>query len=143
MEKYVNDTELMPQKGSKPEIEELISQIVKESTLIHLGKQDLNYLYREKEVLKRRIYSFPREDETRMESILREVLDYSQIDFARYNRVVLLIKTSSKMPLLMNELGFVNEIIKQFPEKVEVKWGLGWDNTIDDKVFLMMICSYP
>jgi hypothetical protein len=46
MEKYINDTELMPQKGSKPEIEELISQIVKDSTLIHLGKQDLNYLYR-------------------------------------------------------------------------------------------------
>ena len=46
------------------------------------------------------------------------------------------------MPLLMNELGFVNEIIKQFPEKVEVKWGLGWDNTIDDKVFLMSEDEY-
>ena len=142
MEKHFNDTELMPQKGSKPEIEELISQIVKDSTLIHLGKQDLNYLYREKEVLKCRIYSFPYENETRMEAILREVVEYSQVDFIRYNRVILLIKTSSKVPLLMNELGFVNEIIKQFPEKVEVKWGLGWDNTIDDKVFLMMICSY-
>ena len=142
MEKYVNDTELMPQKGSKPEIEELISQIVKDSTLIHLGKQDLNYLYREKEVLKCRIYSFPYENETRMEAILREVVEYSQVDFMRYNRVILLIKTSSKVPLLMNELGFVNEIIKKFPEKVDVKWGLGWDNTIDDKVFLMMICSY-
>ena len=141
MEKYVNDTELMPQKGSKPEIEELISQIVKDSTLIHLGKQDLNYLYREKEVLKCKIYSFPYENETRMEAILREVVEYSQVDFMRYNRVILLIKTSSKVPLLMNELGFVNEIIKQFPEKVEVKWGLGWDNTIDDKVFLMMVCS--
>ena len=142
MEKYINDTELMPQKGSKPEIEELISQIVKESTLIHLGKQDLNYLYREKEVLKCRIYSFPYKNETRMEAILREVVEYSQVDFMRYNRVILLIKTSSKVPLLMNELGFVNEIIKKFPEKVDVKWGLGWDNTIDDKVFLMMICSY-
>ena len=141
MEKYVNDTELMPQKGSKPEIEELIFQIVKDSTLIHLGKQDLNYLYREKEVLKCRIYSFPYENETRMEAILREVVEYYQVDFMRYNRVILLIKTSSKVPLLMNELGFVNEIIKQFPEKVEVKWGLGWDNTIDDKVFLMMVCS--
>ena len=141
MEKYVNDTELMPQKGSKPEIEELISQIVKDSTLIHLGKQDLNYLYREKEVLKCRIYSFPYENETRMEAILREVVDYSQVDFMRYNRVVFLIKTSTRSPLMMNELGFVNEIIKQFPEKVEVKWGLGWDNTIDDKVFLMMVCS--
>ena len=142
MVKYFNDTELMPQKGSKPEIEELISQIVKDSTIIHLGKQDLNYLYREKEVLKCRIYSFPYENENRMESILREVVEYSQVDFMRYNRVILLIKTSSKVPLLMNELGLVNEIIKQFPEKVEVKWGLGWDNTIDDKVFLMMICSY-
>ena len=141
MEKFFNDTELMPQKGSKPEIEELISQIVKDSTLIHLGKQDLNYLYREKEVLKCRIYSFPYENETRMEAILREVVEYSQVDFMRYNRVILLIKTSSNVPLLMNELGFVNEIIKQFPEKVEVKWGLGWDNTIDDKVFLMMVCS--
>ena len=142
MEKYINDTELMPQKGSKPEIEELISQIVKDSTLIHLEKQDLNYLYREKEVLKCRIYSFPYKNETRMEAILREVVEYSQVDFMRYNRVILLIKTSSKVPLLMNELGFVNEIIKKFPEKVDVKWGLGWDNTIDDKVFLMMICSY-
>ena len=142
MEKYVNDTELMHQKGIKPEIEELISQIVKDSTLVHLGKQDLNYLYREKEVLKCRIYSFPYENETRMEAILREVVEYSQVDFMRYNRVILLIKTSSKVPLLMNELGFVNEIIKKFPEKVDVKWGLGWDNTIDDKVFLMMICSY-
>lgn len=142
MEKYINDTELMPQKGSKPEIEELISQIVKDSTLIHLGKQDLNYLYREKEVLKCRIYSFPYKNETRMEAILREVVEYSQVDFMRYNRVILLIKTSSIVPLLMNELGFVNEIIKKFPEKVDVKWGLGWDNTIDDKVFLMMICSY-
>lgn len=142
MEKYINDTELMPQKGSKPEIEELISQIVKDSTLIHLGKQDLNYLYREKEVLKCRIYSFPYKNETRMEAILREVVEYSQVDFMRYNRVILLIKTSSKVPLLMNELGFVNEIIKKFPEKVDLKWGLGWDNTIDDKVFLMMICSY-
>lgn len=142
MEKYINDTELMPQKGSKPEIEELISQIVKDSKLIHLGKQDLNYLYREKEVLKCRIYSFPYKNETRMEAILREVVEYSQVDFMRYNRVILLIKTSSKVPLLMNELGFVNEIIKKFPEKVDVKWGLGWDNTIDDKVFLMMICSY-
>lgn len=77
-----------------------------------------------------------------MEAILREVVEYSQVDFMRYNRVILLIKTSSKVPLLMNELGFVNEIIKKFPEKVDVKWGLGWDNTIDDKVFLMMICSY-
>ncbi len=142
MEKHFNDTELMPQKGSKPEIEELISQIVKDSTLIHLGKQDLNYLYREKEVLKCRIYSFPYENETRMEAILREVVEYSKVNFMRYNRIILLIKTSSKVPLLMNELGFVNEIIKQFPEKIEVKWGLGWDNTIDDKVFLMMICSY-
>ena len=142
MEKYINDTELMPQKGSKPEIEELISQIVKDSTLIHLGKQDLNYLYREKEVLKCRIYSFPYKNETRMEAILREVVEYSQVDFMRYNRVILLIKTSSKVPLLMNELGFVNKIIKKFPENVDVKWGLGWDNTIDDKVFLMMICSY-
>lgn len=142
MEKHFNDTELMPQKGSKPEIEELISQIVKDSTLIHLGKQDLNYLYREKEVLKCRIYSFPYENETRMESILREVVEYSKVNFMRYNRIIFLIKTSSKVPLLMNELEFVNEIIKQFPEKIEVKWGLGWDNTIDDKVFLMMICSY-
>lgn len=142
MEKHFNDIELMPQKGSKPEIEELISQIVKDSTLIHLGKQDLNYLYREKEVLKCRIYSFPYENETRMESILREVVEYSKVNFMRYNRIIFLIKTSSKVPLLMNELEFVNEIIKQFPEKIEVKWGLGWDNTIDDKVFLMMICSY-
>ena len=136
-----NTTELVSLKGSRPEIDDLIQQIVSESSLIHMNKHDLYYLYREKEVLKRRIYSFPREKESRMEAIFREVMEYSQIDFLKYNRVILLLETSPDKPLLMSELGILNEIIKLFPERVEVKWGLGWNRGIDDKVFLMMVCS--
>lgn len=141
MDMVANTTELVNLKGSRPEIDDLIQQIVSESSLVHLSKHDLNYLYREKEVLKRRIYSFPHEKESRMEAVIREMMEYSQIDFLKYDRVILLIETSPDKPLLMSELGVLNEIIDLFPKRVEVKWGLGWNRDIGDKAFLMMVCS--
>ena len=141
MEQTVNETRFLNLRGSKPEIDELIQQIVEQATLIRLDKSDLIYLYKEQVVLKRRINSFPRTNESRMESILHELTEYASIDFGCYNKVVLLVRTSQKHPLLMEELRYIHDVIKQFPNGVEIRWGMGYDNSLDEKVLLMLVCS--
>jgi hypothetical protein len=141
MEQTVNETRFLNLRGSKPEIDELIQQIVEQATLIRLDKSDLIYLYKEQVVLKRRINSFPRTNESRMESILHELTEYASIDFGCYNKVVLLVRTSQKHPLLMEELRYIHDVIKQFPNGVENRWGMGYDNSLDEKALLMLVCS--
>ena len=141
MEQTVNETRFLNLRGSKPEIDELIQQIVEQTTLVRLDKSDLIYLYKEKIVLKRRINSFPRTNESRMESILHELTEYASIDFGCYNKVVLLVRTSQKHPLLMEELRYIHDVIKMFPDGVEIRWGMGYDNSLDEKVLLMLVCS--
>jgi cell division GTPase FtsZ len=141
MEQTVNETRFLNLRGSKPEIDELIQQIVEQATLIRLDKSDLIYLYKEQVVLKRRINSFPRTNESRMESILHELTEYASIDFGCYNKVVLLVRTSQKHPLLMEELRYIHDVIKQFPNGVEIRWGMGYDNSLDEKALLMLVCS--
>ena len=141
MEQAVNETRFLNLRGSKPEIDELIQQIVEQATLVRLDKSDLIYLYKEQVVLKRRINSFPRTNESRMESILHELTEYASIDFGCYNKVVLLVRTSQKHPLLMEELRYIHDVIKLFPNGVEIRWGMGYDNSLDEKVLLMLVCS--
>ena len=141
MEQAVNETRFLNLRGSKPEIDELIQQIVEQATLVRLDKSDLIYLYKEQVVLKRRINSFPRTNESRMESILHELTEYASIDFGCYNKVVLLVRTSQKHPLLMEELRYIHDVIKQFPNGVEIRWGMGYDNSLDEKALLMLVCS--
>ena len=141
MEQTVNETRFLNLRGSKPEIDELIQQIVEQATLVRLDKSDLIYLYKEQVVLKRRINSFPRTNESRMESILHELTEYASIDFGCYNKVVLLVRTSQKHPLLMEELRYIHDVIKLFPGGVEIRWGMGYDNSLDEKVLLMLVCS--
>ena len=141
MEQAVNETRFLNLRGSKPEIDELIQQIVEQTTLVRLDKSDLIYLYKEQVVLKRRINSFPRTNESRMESILHELTEYASIDFGCYNKVVLLVRTSQKHPLLMEELRYIHDVIKQFPNGVEIRWGMGYDNSLDEKALLMLVCS--
>jgi cell division GTPase FtsZ len=141
MEQTVNETRFLNLRGSKPEIDELIQQIVEQATLVRLDKSDLIYLYKEQVVLKRRINSFPRTNESRMESILHELTEYASIDFGCYNKVVLLVRTSQKHPLLMEELRYIHDVIKLFPDGVEIRWGMGYDNSLDEKVLLMLVCS--
>ncbi len=141
MDQTVNETRYLNLRGSKPEIDELIQQIVEQTTLVRLDKSDLIYLYKEKIVLKRRINSFPRTNESRMESILLELTEYASIYFGCYNKVVLLVRTSQKHPLLMEELRYIHDVIKLFRDGVEIRWGMGYDNSLDEKVLLMLVCS--
>lgn len=123
------------------ELEALISQITSIPMTVVITKDDLDYLHQAKAILKRRIKSFPMEEESRVASVIRELEDYGSIDYSQYDRIVIQIVTSSSAPLTMNELNqLVSTIDGKFP-KAEYKWGVGTDGMLGDKILLQLVCS--
>lgn len=59
---------------------------------------------RNRQMLKRRIYSFQMDGESRAEAICRAFQQYTLVDWALYNNVSFQIVSSVKHPLLMREL---------------------------------------
>ena len=86
------------------ELEALINQITSIPMTVAIKEDDLDYLHQAKAILKRRIHSFPKDDEPRVDSVIRELEDFGNIDYSQYDRIVIQIVTSSAYPLMMNEL---------------------------------------
>ena len=59
---------------------------------------------RNRQMVKRRIYSFQMDGESRAEAICRAFQQYTLVDWALYDRVSFQIVSSVKHPLLMREL---------------------------------------
>ena len=125
------------------ELDNLINQLTNFSKSINFGKDELDYLHHAKAIMKRRLISFPKENESRIESIIREVKEYSNIDFTKYNHITMLLATSSQHALMMEETDKVlSEIMSMFRDDTKCLWGQGFDEKLDDKLLLIMVCSY-
>lgn len=74
-----------------------------------------------KQMVKRRIYSFQMDDESRAEAILRAFQQYTLVDWALYNKVSLQIVSSVKHPLLMGELSQLISIGQSFMDSAQVE----------------------
>ncbi len=104
-------------------------------------KDDLDYLHQAKIILKRRIKSFPEEEESRIDSIIRELADYGNIEYRQYDRIFIQIVTSSAAPLMMNELNqLVSAIDGKFPQK-GLLLGVGSDEKMGAKILLQLVFS--
>lgn len=93
------------------ELEALINQITSIPMTVAIKEEDLDYLHQAKAILKRRIHSFPKDDEPRVDSVIREFEDFGNIDYSQYDRIVIQIVTSSAYPLMMNELNRLVSLI--------------------------------
>ena len=93
------------------ELEALITQITSIPMTVAIKEEDLDYLHQAKAILKRRIHSFPKDDEPRVDSVIRELEDFGNIDYSQYDRIVIQIVTSSAYPLMMNELNRLVSLI--------------------------------
>ena len=80
------------------ELEALINQITSIPMTVAIKEEDLDYLHQAKAILKRRIHSFPKDDEPRVDSVIREFEDFGNIDYSQYDRIVIQIVTSSAYP---------------------------------------------
>lgn len=74
-----------------------------------------------KQMVKRRIYSFQMDGESRAEAILRAFQQYTLVDWALYNKVSLQIVSSVKHPLLMGELSQLMSIGQSFTDSAQVE----------------------
>lgn len=76
---------------------------------------------RNRQMVKRRIYSFQMDGESRAEAILRAFQQYTLVDWALYDRVSFQIVSSVKHTLLMGELSQLMSIGQSFMDSAQVE----------------------
>ena len=77
---------------------------------------------RNRQMVKRRIYSFQMDGESRAEAICRAFQQYTLVDWALYDRVSFQIVSSVKHPLLMRELSQLMSIAQSFKDSAQVEF---------------------
>jgi len=127
--------------GIKAEVDEIIWQMTHESHLVPMIMKDLEYLYEESFIAKRRFYSVSEYRRKRMDSIVNEVIKYQPWDKKSFTHVLILLQTSKEHPLIISELQRLNEITGGFSSKAEIRWGLGVNEDLGDRVFIMIVYS--
>lgn len=136
-----NEVSCLCGAGIKAEVDEIIWQMTHESQLIPMIMKDLEYLYEESFIAKRRFYSVSEYRRKRMDSIVSELKNHEPWDKKSFTHVLILIQTSKDHPLIMSELQRLNEITESFSSKAEIRWGLGVNEDLGDQVFIMIVYS--
>lgn len=96
---------------------------------------------RNRQMVKRRIYSFQMDGESRAEAICRAFQQYTLVDWALYDRVSFQIVSSVKHPLLMGELSQLMSIGQLFMDSAQVKL-LQKIQAGDEQRLLLVILAY-
>ena len=94
-----------------------------------------------KQMVKRRIYSFQMDGESRAEAILRAFQQYTLVDWALYNKVSFQIVSSVEHPLLMGELIQLMSIGQSFTDSAQVEF-LQKIQEGDEQRLLLVILAY-
>ena len=92
-------------------------------------------------MVKRRIYSFQMDGESRAEAICRAFQQYTLVDWALYNKVSFQIVSSVKHPLLMRELSQLMSIAQSFNDSAQVEF-LQQIQAGDEQRLLLVILAY-
>lgn len=92
-------------------------------------------------MVKRRIYSFQMDGESRAEAICRAFQQYTLVDWALYNKVPFQIVSSVKHPLLMRELSQLMSIAQSFNDSAQVEF-LQQIQAGDEQRLLLVILAY-
>ena len=96
---------------------------------------------RNRQMVKRRIYSFQMDGESRAEAICRAFQQYTLVDWALYNKVSFQIVSSVKHPLLMRELSQLMSIAQSFNDSAQVEF-LQQIQAGDEQRLLLVILAY-
>ena len=96
---------------------------------------------RNRQIVKRRIYSFQMDGESRAEAICRAFQQYTLVDWALYNKVSFQIVSSVKHPLLMRELSQLMSIAQSFMDSAQVEF-LQQIQAGDEQRLLLVILAY-
>lgn len=125
----------------KAEVDEIVWQITHESQIVPLKIEELEYLYEESVIVKRRFCSCEENQEERMKNVVREMKKYEPADKKSFDHVLILIQTSKEHPLMMSELQGMSDILEDFTPKADIRWGLGTNEDLGSRMFIMVVCS--
>lgn len=124
----------------KAEVDEIIWLLTHGSQLIPIKNEVITYLYETSFIEKRRFTSLMG-GYARMDSIVQEVKRCDPNDKDTFDHALILIQTSKKQPLTMSELQMLNEVTRGLPPEAVIHWGIGTNDDLKDKVFLMIVYS--
>lgn len=124
----------------KAEVDEIVWLITHGSQLIPIKSEVITYLYNASFVEKRRFTSFMG-GYARMDSIVQEVNRCDPSDKDTFDHALILIQTSKDYPLTMSELQMLQEVTRDLPPKAVIHWGIGTNEDLQDRVFLMIVYS--
>ena len=96
---------------------------------------------RNRQMVKRRIYSFQMDGESRAEAICRAFQQYTLVDWSLYKKVSFQIISSVKHPLLMGELSKLMSIGQSFTDSAQVEF-LQKIQAGDEQRLLLVILAY-
>ena len=136
-----NDVSSLCGSDIKAEVDEIVWKMSHGSQIVPINAPEIEYLYDESVIVKRRFCSFAKDGEERMKSVVREMKKYEPADKKSFERVLILIQTSKEHPLIMSELQSLSDITEGFSPKAEIRWGLGIDDDLGEKMFIMLVCS--
>ena len=77
----------------------------------------------------------------RMDSIVQEVNRCDPSEKDTFDHALILIQTSKDYPLTMSELQMLQEVTRDLPPEAVIHWGIGINDDLKDKVFLMIVYS--
>ena len=133
----------------KAEVDEIIWLLTHGSQLIPIKSEEITYLYEASFITylyeasfieKRRFTSFLG-GYSRTDSIVQEVNRCDPNDKDTFDHALILIQTSKDHPLTMSELQMLNEVTRDLPSEAVIHWGIGTNEDLNDKVFLMIVYS--
>ena len=124
----------------RAEVDEIVWLLTHGSQLIPVKSEVVTYLYETSFIEKRRFISLMG-GYARMDSIVQEVNRCDPSDKDTFDHALILIQTSKDHPLTMSELQMLQEVTRDLPPEVVIHWGIGINDDLKDKVFLMIVYS--
>ena len=125
----------------RAKVDEVVWLVSRESHIVPLKQERLEYLYGEKTMIKRSLYSIQKDGVNRMDSVIEQIKAYESVGLKTFEHVVFFIQTSKDYPLVISELSQLQELTVMFSSTADILWGLGVDDTLDDRLFFTLVCS--
>ena len=82
-----------------------------------------------------------KDDVNRMDSIIEQIKSNESVGLDTFEHVVFFIQTSKDYPLVMIELSQLKELTSMFSSTADILWGIGVDDTLDDRILFTLVCS--
>lgn len=138
---YFSEEAILDRIQFRAKVDEVVWLVSRESHIVPLKQERLEYLYGEKTMIKKSLYSIHKDGVNRMDSIIEQIKAYEPAGLNTFEHVIFFIQTSKEYPLVISELSQLQELTTMFSSTADILWGLGVDDTLDDSIFFTLVCS--